>query len=136
MRFMVLVYPGKTADYEAGAMPSEKIVNEMMDFNEELGRAGVLVSGDGLRPTRDGARVSTSGGKPTVTDGPFAESKEILGGFWMWQVGSKEEAIEWAKRCPLEDGDVLEIRQVFEIEEFGEDVARRSEEIKRLTPAS
>ena len=123
---MVLVIPGNK-DYEAGAMPDEKRMTAMMKFNEELTKAGVLLSLDGLHPTAKGARVYFSGGKPAVTDGPFAETKEVIGGYWMWQVKSKEEAIEWAKRCPAEEGDTLELRQVFEMSDFGPEVEKQEE---------
>src|SRR5262245_26315366 len=119
MRFMIIVKA--TKDSEAGVMPSEKLLTEMGKFNEELARAGVLLAGEGLQPTSKGARVKFSGTKRTVTDGPFPETKELIAGFWLWQVKSKEEAIEWVKRCPnphSEDSEI-EIRQVFEAEDFG-----------------
>ena len=128
MKFMVLIIPGDKT-YEQGAMPDEKIIAAMMKYNEELSKAGILQGLDGLHPTSKGARVRFKGGKPTVTDGPFTESKEILGGFWVWQVKSKQEAIEWAKRCPAQEGDVLEIRQVFDAADFGPEVARKEEEL-------
>jgi hypothetical protein len=121
MRFMVIVKANK--DSEAGVMPSEELLTEMGKFNEELSKAGVLLAGEGLHPSSKGARVKFSGENRTVIDGPFAETKELVAGFWLWQVKSKEEAIEWAKRCPNptgEDGE-LEIRQVFEAEDFGEE---------------
>src|SRR4030095_5388670 len=116
MRFMVLVKA--TKDSEAGVLPSEKLLSEMGKFNEELVKAGVMLAGEGLQPSSKGARVKFSGGKPTVTDGPFAETKELIAGFWMWKVKSKQEAIEWLKRAPFDDEQV-EIRQVFEAEDFG-----------------
>jgi hypothetical protein len=119
MRFMILVKA--TKDSEAGVMPSEQLLTEMGKFNEELVKAGVMLAGEGLHPSSKGARVRFSGGKRTVIDGPFAETKELLAGFWLWQVKSKEEAIEWVKRCPNphnEDCEV-EIRRVFEAEDFG-----------------
>src|SRR5258707_5401735 len=116
MRFMVIVKANK--DSEAGVMPSEKLLTDMGKFNEELVKAGVMLAGEGLHPTSKGARVKFSSGKPTVIDGPFAETKELVAGYWMWQVKSKEEAIEWLKRAPFEDTEV-EIRQVFEAEDFG-----------------
>jgi len=115
MRFMVLVKANK--DSEAGVMPSVQMLTEMGKFNEELAKAGVLLAADGLHPTSKGARVRFSGGKRTVTDGPFAETKELVAGFWIWQVKSKQEAIEWLKRAPFEDTEV-EIRQIFEAEDF------------------
>jgi hypothetical protein len=117
MRFMVLMFPGEKA--EAGVLPSEKELTEMGKYNEELVKAGVLLAGEGLHPSSKGARVTFLGGKPTVSDGPFSEVKEVLGGFWMSQVKSKEEAIEWVKRCPASDGQKIEVRQVFEAEDFG-----------------
>ena len=116
MRFMVIVKANK--DSEAGAVPSEKMLTEMGRFNEELVKAGVMLAGEGLHSSSKGARVKFSGGKTTVIDGPFAETKELVAGYWMWQVKSKEEAIEWLKRAPFEDTEV-EIRQVFEAADFG-----------------
>ncbi|SRR5258707_6819666 len=116
MRFMVIVKANK--DSEAGVMPSEKLLTDMGKFNEELVKAGVMLAGDGLHASSKGARVKFSGGKTTVIDGPFAETKELVAGYWMWQVKSKQEAIEWLKRAPFEDTEV-EIRQVFEAEDFG-----------------
>jgi hypothetical protein len=110
-----------TKDSEAGVMPSERLLAEMGKFNEELAKAGVLLAGEGLQPSSKGARVKFSGSKRTVIDGPFAETKELIAGFWLWKVKSKEEAIEWVKRCPNphnEDCDI-EIRQVFEADDFG-----------------
>jgi hypothetical protein len=117
MRFMVIMYPGK--DAEAGVLPDEKILTAMGKFNEELVKAGVLLAGEGLHPSSKGARVRWSGGKPTVSDGPFTEAKEIVGGFWLMQVKSKEEVIEWVKRCPVLGPEMIEIRQVFEADDFG-----------------
>ena len=120
MRFMVMVKANKNS--EAGVMPDEKLLSEMGKFNEELLKAGVLLAGEGLQPSSRGARVRFSGNKRTVIDGPFAETKELVAGYWMWQVKSKEEAIEWVKRCPNPfpgaDSEI-EIRQVFEAEDFG-----------------
>jgi hypothetical protein len=119
MRFMVLVKADKNT--EAGALPDEKLLTEMGKFNEELAKAGVLLAGEGLHPSSKGARVHFSGSKRTVIDGPFAETKELVAGYWLWNVKSKEEAIEWVKRCPNPTGTeaVIEIRQVFEAEDFG-----------------
>ncbi|HET7438838.1 MAG TPA: YciI family protein [Nitrospira sp.] len=119
MRFMIMVKASK--DSEAGIMPSKKLLVEMGKFNEALARAGVLLAGEGLQASSKGARVKFSGAKRTVTDGPFPETKELIAGFWMWQCKSKEEAIEWVKRCPNpHDGEgEIEIRQVFEAEDFG-----------------
>jgi len=111
-----------TKDSEAGVMPSEKLLTEMGKFNEELVKAGVMLAGEGLQPSSKGARVRFSGDKRTVIDGPFAETKELIAGFWLWQVKSKEEAIEWVKRCPNPmpgTESEIEIRQVFEAEDFG-----------------
>jgi hypothetical protein len=120
MRFMVMVKA--TKDSEAGVLPDEKLLAEMGKFNEELVKAGVLLAAEGLQPSSKGARVRFSGAKRTVIDGPFAETKELVAGFWLWQVKSKEEAIEWVKRCPNPfpgtESDI-EIRQVFEAEDFG-----------------
>ena len=117
MRFMILVKAN--TDSEAGVLPDEKILTEMGKFNIELEKAGVLLAGEGLQASSKGARVKFSGGKQTVTDGPFTETKELIAGFWLWQVKSKEEAIEWVKRAPFEAGEEIEIRQVFEAEDFG-----------------
>jgi len=120
MRFMILIKADKNS--EAGMMPSEKLLAEMGTFNEELVKAGIMLAGEGLHPSSKGARVKFSGTKRTVVDGPFAETKELIAGFWMFQVRSKEEAIEWVKRCPNPlDGEAeIEIRQVFEAADFGE----------------
>jgi len=119
MRFMIIVKASKES--EAGIMPSEKLLAEMGKFNEELANAGVLLAGEGLHPTSNGVRVMFSGKTRTVVDGPFAETKELIAGFWLWKVKSKQEAIEWVKRCPNpHNGDSeIEIRQVFEAEDFG-----------------
>jgi hypothetical protein len=119
MKFMILVKA--TKDSEAGVMPSEKLLAEMGKFNEELVKAGVMLAGEGLHPSSKGARVRFSGAKRSVIDGPFAETKELVAGFWIWQVKSKEEAIEWVKRCPnpMPGESEIEIRQVFEAEDFG-----------------
>jgi len=124
MRFMVLMIPGDK-QVEAGVLPDEKTIAAMMKYNQELAKAGVLLALDGLHPSSKGARIRFSGGKRTVTDGPFAEAREVIGGYWLWQVKSKEEAIEWASRCPALDGDVLEIRQVYEMSDFGPEVERQ-----------
>ena len=116
MRFMVIVKADKNS--EAGVMPSEKLLSDMTKFNEELANAGVMLAGEGLHPSSKGARVKFSGGTTSVVDGPFAETKELVAGFWLWKCNSREEAIEWLKRAPFEDTEV-EIRQVFEAEDFG-----------------
>jgi hypothetical protein len=125
MRFMVLMIPGARARMESGEIPDAKLIEPMMKFNTELAKAGVLLALDGLHASSKGARISFKGGKPTVKDGPFTEAREMIGGYWMWQVKSKEEAVEWAKRCPAEEGDTLELRQVFEMSEFGAEVAKQ-----------
>ena len=117
MRFMILLKADQTT--EAGALPDEKILAEMGKYNEELVKAGVLLAGEGLHPSSRGARVTFSGGKHTVIDGPFAETKELVAGFWLIQVKSKDEAIEWIKRAPFDGGTEIEIRQVFEAADFG-----------------
>jgi len=122
MRFMMLMIPKGYEKAAPGAMPDAKAVAAMMQYNESLQKAGVLLALDGLHPPSMGARVSFSGGKPRVIDGPFAEAKEVLGGYWMIQVKSREEAIEWASRCPASDNEVIEIRQVQEFSDFPEDV--------------
>jgi hypothetical protein len=121
MRFMVLIKANK--DTEAGVMPSEQLLAEMGKYNEELVKAGVMLDGEGLHPSSKGARIRFSGTKRSVIDGPFAETKELIAGFWMWKVGSLQEAIDWAKRCPNPTGadGEIEIRQVFEAEDFGKE---------------
>jgi hypothetical protein len=120
MRFMVLVKANKTT--EAGGLPDEKLLAAMGKYNEELVKAGVMLAGEGLHPSSKGARVRFSGGKRSVIDGPFTETKELIAGFWLWQVRSLAEAVEWVKRCPNPTGEEseIEIRQVFEAEDFGE----------------
>jgi hypothetical protein len=118
MRFMVLVKASKES--EAGILPDEKLLTQMGKYNEELVKAGVMLAGEGLHASSKGARVKFTGDKRTVTDGPFSETKELIAGFWLWQVKSKEEAIEWLKRAPFGGGTELEIRQVFEADDFGD----------------
>jgi hypothetical protein len=122
MRFMMLMIPKGYEKAAPGATPDAKAVAAMMKYNESLQKAGVLLALDGLHPPSMGARVSFSGGKPRVTDGPFAEAKEVIGGYWMIQVKSRAEAIEWASRCPGSDNEVIEIRQVQEFSDFPADV--------------
>ena len=119
MRFIVMVKA--SPESEAGVLPSKELLTEMGKFNEELVKAGVMLEGEGLQPSSKGVRVKFSGAKRTVIDGPFAETKELVAGFWIWQVRSKEEAIEWAKRCPNPTGaeGELELRQIFEADDFG-----------------
>ena len=139
MRFMMIVKASK--DSEAGVMPDEKLLAAMGKFNEELVKAGVMLAGEGLHPSSKGARVRFSGAKRTVIDGPFAETKELVAGFWIWQVKSKEEAIEWVKRCPNPMPDTeaeIEIRQVFEAEDFGAEFTPelRAQEERLRAPAA
>ena len=124
MRFMMLMIPKGYETAPANAMPDAELVAKMTQYNQALTDAGVLLSLDGLHPSQKGARVAFSGGKPTVTDGPFAETKELVGGYWMIQVKSKDEAVAWARRCPAQDGDVIEVRQVQEMEDFPPDVQK------------
>ena len=124
MRFMMLMIPKGYEKAKPGTMPDVAAVEAMMKYNESLQKAGVLVSLDGLHPLSVGARVNFHNGKSTVTDGPFVEAKEVLGGYWMIQVNSKEEAIEWAKRCPASENEVIEIRQVQEMSDFPEDIQK------------
>ena len=117
MRVMVLVKADKNS--EAGAMPDEKLLTDMTTFNEELVKSGIMLAGDGLHPSKKGARVRFEGKKRTVIDGPFAETKELVAGFWIWQVKSLDEAIEWIKRAPFDGGTEIELRPVFEAADFG-----------------
>ena len=136
MRFMVIVKANP--DSEAGVMPSEEILTAMGKYNEELVNAGVMLAGEGLHPTSKGARVRFDGSKRSVVDGPFAESKELIAGFWLWQVRSRDEAIEWLKRAPFQEGEV-ELRQVFETEDFGAELTpelREQEERLRAEVAA
>jgi hypothetical protein len=124
MRFMMLMIPEGYEKAEPGTLPDAKAMAAMMKYNEFLASAGVLLGLDGLHPPAAGARVSFSGGKAKVTDGPFTEAKEVIGGYWMIQVKSKAEAIEWASRCPASDNETIEIRQVFESSDFGPAIAK------------
>jgi hypothetical protein len=117
MRFMVFVIPEPKA-YLAGQMPSNELIAKMTEYNQQLVNAGIILGGDGLAPPSQGARIEYPAGKGTVTDGPFAEAKEVVGGYWIWQTKSKEEAIEWARRAPMQPGDVVEVRRIFEMEDF------------------
>ena len=139
MRFLILVKASK--DSEAGVLPDERLFTEMGQFNEELVKAGVMLAAEGLQPSSKGARVKFSGGKRTVIDGPFAETKELIAGFWIWQVKSREEAIEWVKRIPNPTGDdgEVEIRQVFEADDLGEAYTpelRKQDERRRAQAAA
>ena len=124
MRFMLLVIPRGYETAEPGTAPDAEAVARMMKFNESLQKAGVLLALDGLHPPSMGARVTFHGGKPRVQDGPFAEAKEVLGGYWMIQARSREEAVEWATRCPMADNEIIEVRQVQEMSDFPEDVQK------------
>jgi hypothetical protein len=136
MRFMVIVKADKNS--EAGVLPDQKMLSEMGKFNEELAKAGVMLAGEGLQASSKGARVRFSGNKRTVIDGPFSETKELIAGFWLWQVRSREEAIEWLKRAPFQEGEV-ELRQVFEAEDFGAEftpeLREQEERIRRQVAA-
>ena len=132
MRFMILVKA--TKDSEAGVLPDTQLLTEMGNFNQELAKAGVLVAGEGLQASSKGARVKFSGTKRTVIDGPFAETKELIAGYWIWKVQSKEEAIEWVKRCPnphKNEGEI-ELRQIFEVEDFGSQLTPELREQQRF----
>ena len=130
MRFMMIMIPGVySKPLPPDFMPDMEAVKQMGKYNEELQKAGILLAMDGLTPPSAGARVSFAGGKPKVVDGPFAEAKEVIGGYWMIQVASREEAIEWATRCPAGPDDVIEIRRVHETEDFGPTVAREEREL-------
>jgi len=134
MRFMMLMIPKGYESSPPGTVPPADAVAAMMKYNESLRKAGVLIALDGLHPPSMGARVSFAGGKPKVTDGPFAEAKEVLGGYWMIQVRSRDEAIAWASRCPASENEVIEIRQVQEFEDFPPDVQKAAEGLKAMQP--
>lgn len=141
MRVMVIVKA--TPNSEAGALPSEKMIAEMTTYNEALAKAGVLLAGDGLTPSKHGKRVQLSGGKKTIVDGPFAETKELIAGFWIWQVKSMEEALEWVRRCPDPmpgEDSILELRPFIEFSDFGEamtpELRAREEQLRAQTEAS
>ena len=132
MRFMMLVIPKGYETAAPGTMPAADAVAKMMKYNEELQKAGVLLALDGLHPPSAGARVSFSGGKATASDGPFAEAKEVVGGYWMIDVRSKAEAIEWAKRAPMGDNEIIEVRQVQEMADFPPDVQKAAEGFEQM----
>jgi hypothetical protein len=136
MRFMMLMIPKGYESAEPGTVPDAEAVSAMMKYNESLQQAGVLLALDGLHPPSMGARVSFAGGKAKVTDGPFPEAKEVLGGYWMIQVKSKEEAIEWASRCPASDNEVIEVRQVQELTDFPADVRKAAEGFDEMGKAT
>ena len=126
MRFMMLVMPKGYDQAPPGTLPDPALVERMSKYNDSLTKAGVLLTLDGLHPPSTGARVTFAGGKPRVTDGPFAEAKEVLGGYWMIQVKSRAEAIEWARRAPMPDGDVIEVRQVHELSDFTPEARKKA----------
>ncbi len=132
MRFMMIMIPKGYEQAKPGTLPDAKAVEGMMKYNEALQKAGILLALDGLHPPSMGARVSFAGGKPKVTDGPFAEAKEVIGGYWMIQVKSKEEAIQWAMRCPGGDNETIEIRQVQEFSDFPADVQQAAAGFEEL----
>lgn len=132
MRFMMLVIPEGYGDAEPGTVPDPEGVEKMMKYNRELQEADVLLALDGLHPPSMGFRVSYSGGTPTVTDGPFVEAKEVVGGYWMIDVESKEEAVEWAKRAPMGDNEIIEVRRVQEMSDFPEDVQEAAEGFEEI----
>jgi hypothetical protein len=134
MRFMMLMIPKGYESAAPGTMPDAKAVESMMKYNETLQKAGILLALDGLRPPSEGARVSFAGGKPKVTDGPFAEAREVLGGYWIIQVKSREEAIEWATRCPAGPNETIEIRQVQELADFPADVQAVARKYPEMQP--
>lgn len=136
MRFMMLMIPKGYESAKPGTVPDAEAVEAMMKYNEALQKAGVLLALDGLHPPSMGARVSFAGGKPKATDGPFAEAKEVLGGYWMIQVRSREEAIEWAKRCPGSENEIIEIRQVQEMDDFPEDVQKAAAGFSEMQSAA
>jgi hypothetical protein len=127
MRFMMIVIPKGYESAAPDAMPSAEAVAKMMEYNKTMHKAGILLALDGLYPPSTGARVSYAGGNATVTDGPFAEAKEVIGGYWIIQVRSREEAIEWARRAPMSETDTLEVRQIYEIPDFPQDVQQAIE---------
>jgi hypothetical protein len=136
MRFMMLVIPKGYESAAPNAVPSAEAVAKMMEYNKALQKAGVLLSLDGLLPPSTGARISYAGGKATVTDGPFAETKEVIGGYWIIQVRSRQEAIEWAKQAPMSDNEVIEVRQIHEMADFPVDVQKAAEGFEQLGAGS
>lgn len=136
MRFMMLMIPKGYEKAAPGTMPDAKAVAAMMQYNESLQKAGVLLGLEGLHPLSMGARIAFAEGKPKVTDGPFIETKEVLGGYWMIQVKSKQEAIEWASRCPASENEVIEIRQVQELSDFPDDVQKAAEKFTEMQTQS
>ncbi|HEY1215022.1 MAG TPA: YciI family protein [Bryobacteraceae bacterium] len=136
MRFMMIVIPKGYESAAPNAVPSAEAVAKMMEYNRSLQKAGVLLALDGLLPPSTGARISYTDGKATVTDGPFAEAKEVVGGYWIIQVRSREEAIEWARRAPMANNEIIEVRQIQEMSDFPEDVQKAAEGFENLTNTS
>ncbi len=137
MRFMMMVIPKGYESAAPNAVPSAEAIGKMMEYNYSLGKAGILLALDGLLPPSAGARVSFSDGKATVTDGPFAEAKEAIGGYWIIEVGSREEAIEWARRAPMANNEIIEVRRMFEMSDFSEDVQQATKGFEdALNPAT
>lgn len=136
MRFMMIVIPKGYENAAPDAAPSAEAVAKMMEYNKSLQKAGVLLALDGLFPPSAGARISFTDGKPTVTDGPFPEAKEVIGGYWIIQVRSREEAIEWAKRAPMSTNEIIEVRQIHEMSDFPEDVQKAAEGFTELPNAT
>lgn len=136
MRFMMIVIPKGYESAAPNAVPSAEAVAKMMEYNRSLQKAGVLLALDGLQPPSTGARISFTDGKATVTDGPFAEAKEVIGGYWIIQVRSREEAIEWARRAPMANNEIIEVRQIQEMSDFPEDIQKAAEGFENLTNTS
>jgi hypothetical protein len=136
MRFMMLMIPKGYESAKPGTLPDLAAIENMRKYNESLGEAGVLLALDGLHPPSMGARVSFAGGKPKVTDGPFAEAKEVLGGYWILQVKSRDEAIEWARRCPAGENEIIEVRQLMDMADFPPDVQNRLAELEEKQAAA
>jgi hypothetical protein len=136
MRFMMIVIPQGYESAAAGTVPTAEAVAKMMEYNKSLQKAGILLALDGLHPPSTGARIYHAQGKATVTNGPFAEAKEVIGGYWIIQVNSREEAIEWAKRAPMSDNDVIEVRQIQEMADFPADVQKAAEGFENLRSAT
>ena len=132
MRFMMIVIPKGYESAAADAVPTAEAAARMQEYNQSLQKAGVLLALDGLFPPSTGARISYADGKPTVTDGPFAEAKEVIGGYWIIQVRSREEAIEWARRAPMSNNEIIEVRRIFEMSDFPEDVQKVAEGYEKL----
>lgn len=131
MKFMVLVHPKEMRDYEAGKMPADEEMAEMGRFNEELVEAGIMLAGEGLHPSKDSVRIHfSSDGKNSVIKGPFSITEDFVAGYWIWQVDSKEEALEWARKAPMADGDVLELREIFEAADFSPEIQKQEKRLK------